>query len=673
METAASTVSERAASLRFWYGASVAEFVGTSAEKIVGQLTLNSSFDIDRTQAAAWLAEIEFLHSKLSGLAGSILFEFNIPRMGRRIDVVLVVGPVVFAIEFKVGEKAFDRSAIDQVWDYGLDLKNFHEASHDASIIPILIATEATECPPIDLHADPDKLYRPIVVDSPSFRSGLELALRAISGDALDAQVWSRASYHPTPTIVEAARVLYAQHSVEAIARFDAGAQNLHVTSRRIEELVDEAQANRRKRICFVTGVPGAGKTLVGLNLATRREADEPTHAVFLSGNGPLVAVLGEALTRDELARRKGQGEKVRKGKVGESVKAFIQNVHHFRDDALIDVGPPIEHVVIFDEAQRAWNVKQTASFMLRKKRRPGFPHSEPEFLISYMDRHKDWAVIICLVGGGQEINTGEAGIDAWLDAVIAAFPNWHMYISSRLTDSEYAAGRALDSVRRRHDAHLDDCLHLAVSMRSFRAENVSAFVKALLDCEKEEAKKAFAELAERYPIALTRDLNAAKRWIREHARGTERYGLVASSKAMRLKPHAIDIRVSVDPVHYFLNEKDDTRSSYYLEDAATEFQVQGLELDWVCVSWDGDFRFTGFDWSYHDFRGNQWCNIANPDNRVYLRNAYRVLLTRARQGMVVFVPPGDSNDLTRSPAFFDSTFDYLKELGITEIALRKM
>jgi Uncharacterized conserved protein (DUF2075) len=669
MELALTAVSRKAVSLRFWYGALIAEFVGTSAEKIVGQLTLNSSFDIDRTQAVAWLAEIEFLQSKLGDLTGSIFVEFNIPRMGRRIDVVLVIGPVIFAVEFKVGEKTFDRSAIDQVWDYGLDLKNFHEASHDASIIPILIATEATECPAVALHADADKLYRPIVVDLRSFRSVVDTALAKVSGAPVDADAWSRASYHPTPTIIEAARALYAQHSVEAIARFDAGAQNLHVTSRRIEELVDEAQAKHRKRICFVTGVPGAGKTLVGLNLATRREENEPTHAVFLSGNGPLVAVLREALTRDEVARRKQQGEKVRKGQVGESVKAFIQNVHHFRDDALIDSGPPIEHVVIFDEAQRAWNLKQTASFMLRKKRVAGFADSEPEFLISYMDRRKDWAVIVCLVGGGQEINTGEAGIDAWLDAVNRRFPDWEMFISNRLTDTEYAAGRVLEIVCERPRTKFDNSLHLAVSMRSFRAENVSAFVKALLDCEKEQAKKIFAELADRYPIVITRDLNAAKRWIRDRARGSERYGLVASSKAMRLKPHAIDIRVSVDPVHYFLNERDDTRSSYYLEDAATEFQVQGLELDWVCVNWDADFRFNGSDWNYHDFRGNRWCNISNPDNRVYLRNAYRVLLTRARQGMVVFVPPGDAEDSTRCPGFYDDTFGYLKRLGIPELS----
>jgi hypothetical protein len=669
VEIEAFTVGQKAASLRFWYGASITEFISASADSVLAQLTRNCEFALLPTQRDAWLAQMEFLRLQIKELPGSIFFEFNIPRMGRRIDVVLVIGPVIFAIEFKVGEKTFDRAAIDQVWDYGLDLKNFHEASHDASIIPILIATEATECPPVELHADTDKLYRPIVVDARSFRRTLDTAVLTVRGATVIAEAWSRASYHPTPTIVEAARALYAQHSVEAIARFDAGAHNLHVTSRRIEELVDEAQANGRKRICFVTGVPGAGKTLVGLNLATRREEDEPTHAVFLSGNGPLVAVLREALTRDEVARRKKQGEKVRKGKVGESVKAFIQNVHHFRDDALIDEGPPIEHVVIFDEAQRAWNLKQTANFMLRKKRRAGFSHSEPEFLISYMDRHKDWAVIVCLVGGGQEINTGEAGIDAWLDAVNRRFPDWEMFISSRLTDSEYAAGRVLEIVHERPQTEFDDSLHLAVSMRSFRAENVSAFVKALLDCEKGQARETFAELAARYPIAITRDLNAAKQWIRARARGTERYGLVASSKAMRLKPHAIDIRVSVDPVHYFLNGRDDTRASYYLEDAATEFQVQGLELDWVCVAWCGDFRFNGSGWNYHDFRGDRWCNISNADNRVYLRNAYRVLLTRARQGMVVFLPPGDINDPTRLPRFFNSTFNYLRELGIPEIA----
>lgn len=671
MELPAIEVTRRGISrARYWYGASISQFVGASSDAVVGQIVTNAEFAVLPTQRDAWLSQIAFLQSQLSDLFGSIFFEFNIPRMGRRIDVVLIVGPVVFAIEFKVGEKTLDRAAKDQVWDYALDLKNFHKGSHHIAIVPILIATEATDCPPLELYADADQVYRPLLTTTVAFRAAVDAALDDVRGDSVPANTWSTAPYHPTPTIVEAARALYAQHSVDAIARFDAGAKNLHVTSRRIEELVDEARAKGRKRICFVTGVPGAGKTLVGLNLATRRrDADEPTHAVFLSGNGPLVAVLREALTRDEVERRKKQGEqKIRKGKVGESVKAFIQNIHHFRDDGLIDSGPPVEHVVIFDEAQRAWNLRQTANFMQRKKNRAGFSQSEPEFLISYMDRHEDWAVIVCLVGGGQEINTGEAGIEAWLDAVNRSFPQWEMFISSRLTDSEYAAAETIKVVREGARTHLDDTLHLAVSMRSFRAENVSAFVKALLDCQEEEAKRAFAELAPKYPIAITRDLEAARVWIRSKARGSERYGLVASSKAMRLKPHAIDIRVAVDPVHYFLNDREDTRSSYYLEDAATEFQVQGLELDWTCVTWDADFRFNGSGWNHHDFRGSRWVNIGNADNRNYLRNAYRVLLTRARQGMVIFVPPGNSNDPTRSPAFYDSTFAYLRELGLPQI-----
>jgi len=653
---------------RAWYHASISEFLQTPHEAVLGRLATNGQFALLPTQRDAWLVQLRVLKTALENFSGSLFLEFNIPRVGRRIDVVVIIGPIVFVVEFKVGESSFDRAALDQVWDYALDLKNFHEASHHASIIPILVATEAeTASPPMNLFSDEDKVYRPIAVGGDALRSVMDESLRAIAGSVVDYHQWSRAPYHPTPTIIEAARSLYAQHSVEAIARFDAGAQNLRITSQRIEELVDKAMNEKRKIICFVTGVPGAGKTLVGLNIATRhrRELEQPTHAVFLSGNGPLVAVLREALTRDEVSRRKANGEKVPKIEAGKGVKAFIQNVHHFRDDALVEVGPPIEHVVIFDEAQRAWNLRQTASFMQRKKNCPGFAQSEPEFLISCMDRHQDWAVIVCLVGGGQEINTGEAGIDAWLEAVNSKFPHWHTYISAKLVDSEYAAGDALNRIRHRRDAHLDDCLHLAVSMRSFRAENVSAFVKALLDCQKSQAQVAFAKLAARYPIAVTRDLSLAKQWVRSHARGTERFGLVASSKAQRLKPHAIDIRVDVDPVHWFLNDKDDTRSSFYLEDAATEFQVQGLELDWTCVTWDGDLRFAGSEWSYHDFRGDRWTNIHNPDNRNFLRNAYRVLLTRARQGMVLFIPPGEQSDPTRSPAFYDCTFNYLRELGI--------
>jgi hypothetical protein len=654
-------------SLRALYSSSIEAFCRASHDEVIGTLTANASFSIEETQRDAWSVQIRVLSKALQGVVGSIFLEFNIPRMGRRIDAVVIAGPIVFVLEFKVGASTADRAAIDQVWDYALDLKNFHEASETLPIVPLVVATESGLSSPERIEADSDHVFRPFCIGAESLQDAIEMALRTIAGPAIDATKWGRASYRPTPTIVEAARTLYAQHSVEAIARYDAGAINLRVTSRRLDELVDEAMATRRKSICFVTGVPGAGKTLVGLNVATRhrRELQQPTHAVYLSGNGPLIAVLREALTRDEFVRRKRVDKKVRKGQVGESVKAFIQNVHNFRDDALIETGPPVEHVVIFDEAQRAWNLQQTASFMQRKKQRVGFSQSEPEFLLAYMDRHSDWATVICLVGGGQEINTGEAGIDAWLDAVQTKFPHWQMFISSRLRDSEYAAGEALKRLYQHSNAHFDDALHLAVSMRSFRAENVSDFVKTLLDCDATAARENFNKLSTRFPIVVTRSLGVAKEWIRAQARGSERFGLVASSKAQRLKPHAIDIRVDIDPVHWFLNDRTDTRSSYYLEDAATEFQVQGLELDWTCVTWDGDLRHCGTHWTYHDFRGNRWCNVAKPENRNYLRNAYRVLLTRARQGMAIFVPTGEQSDPTRSPAYYDSTFNYLLDVGI--------
>jgi hypothetical protein len=650
---------------RSWYGAAIRDFLHTDSQSILGSLAQHAGDGHFAAQRDAWLSQIDILRRELHGLDGWVFFEFNIPRMGRRVDTILVLGPVIFALEFKVGEKVYDRAAIEQVWDYALDLKNFHEASHKLAIAPILVATEAKPIA-IKFEADADQVFRPVLTNADGLRQAIELGLSKAQGSSLDAEAWARASYKPTPTIIEAARSLYAQHSVEAIARFDAGAQNLHTTSKRIEELVDEARRTNQKYICFVTGVPGAGKTLVGLNIATqRRDEHTSTHAVFLSGNGPLVAVLREALTRDELSRQKSRGVKTTKTKIGSPVKAFIQNVHHFRDAGLTDTTAPSEHVVIFDEAQRAWNKQMTADFMRRKKGRPGFTQSEPEFLISYMNRHEDWAVIICLVGGGQEINRGEAGISAWLSAVTDHFPKWKMFISSQLDDSEYSATETLASVKQNSQTQTDNALHLAVSMRSFRAENVSAFVKALLDCQTDSARAAFEKLKSRFPIFITRDLDAAKTWVSSQARGSERYGLLASSKAMRLKPHAIDIRVSVDPVHYFLNERDDVRSSYYLEDAATEFQVQGLELDWTCVTWDADFRFNGSNWNYHDFIGSRWCNIKSEDNKNYLRNAYRVLLTRARQGMVIFVPPGEEKDKTRCPEYYDETFSYLKSLGI--------
>ncbi len=650
-----------------WYDAPIATFCSTSADEIVGRLVHHSAFAVDPEQAMAWREEIGLLQTALVATSGHVILEFDIPRMGARADAVVLIGPAVFVVEFKVGAATFDTAAIEQVWDYALDLKNFHRASHEPVMVPILVATEAKAGTLSPIRFAADGVAEPLCIARAQLSAVIEHGLERASGEVLDPIAWLAAPYHPTPTIIQAARALYANHSVEAIARSDAGAMNLRVTSRRIEELIVLARERRQKILLFLTGVPGAGKTLVGLNVATEnREQEGATPAVFLSGNGPLVAVLRAALIQDERQRVKGRGMKRAPRGTSQSVKAFIQNVHHFRDAALKDVeNPPFEHVAIFDEAQRAWTAAKTADFMNRRKGQSNFTDSEPAFLIRYLDRHQDWAVVLCLVGGGQEIHTGEAGISEWLTAASDQFPSWKLYISSRLTDSEYAAGHALDQIRDRGNIAFDDCLHLAVSMRSFRAETVSAFVKALLDRDTSSARTLIESILPRYPIRITRDLDAAKRWVRSQARGSERYGLLASSKALRLKPHAIDVRTEVDPVHWFLREREDIRSSYFLEDCATEFQVQGLELDWTVVTWDADLRTSGAEWSYHDFRGKKWQSVIADDRRLYLKNAYRVLLTRARQGMVIFVPPGKLEDGTRPPGFYDQTFAYLLESGI--------
>ena len=527
------------------------------------------------------------------------------------------------------------------------------------------MATEARRTDPAWPAPHPDGVYPPRRCAAADLGRVLREGIALHAGDDVDGMAWGVGAYHPTPTIIEAARTLYAGHSVDEITRSDADAANLSVTSAAVEEIIERSRARGEKSIVFVTGVPGAGKTLVGLNIATRREGLGDARAVYLSGNGPLVKVLQTALTRDA-ARRRQRGE--RHGDARQAVKAFIQNVHHFRDEGVRAEAPPDEHAVIFDEAQRAWDKAKTAAFMKRRKGLSGFQYSEPEFLISYMDRHRDWAVIVCLVGGGQEIHTGEAGITAWLEAVRDRYQNWRTYVSPNLIDAEYAATSVLTLMPSSAAIDYDERLHLASSVRSFRSEKVSALVKAVLDRDVPGARKLIHAIGTRFPLFITRDLARAKAWVRRQARGTERFGLVASSQAARLKPHAIDVRVESDPVHYFLSGPDDTRSSYYLEDVATEFQVQGLELDWVCVTWDADFRSIDDGWQCRSFRGKAWQAIRKLERQRYLLNAYRVLLTRARQGMVIFVPPGEPDDPTRLPEFYDGTYTYLRSLGLAEI-----
>lgn len=653
--------------MRAWYRNEVSNFIYEDTDNILGKLStssVNDGFAVEQPQNDSWYYEISQLKRLLpSGLPCHIFFEFNIPRMGRRIDVVLLGPnlPYIFVIEFKVGANKFLRSDINQAHDYALELKNFHKGSHNSKIIPILVATESNSTD-FTLAFAADDVAEPICIGIEGLKNVIDTF--SFVGN-IDGASWENSSYEPTPTIIEAARALYRNQNVEDITRSEGGSENIKLTSFCVSDIIDDSRSHNKKTIVFVTGVPGAGKTLVGLNVATQKRENTLDHAVFLSGNGPLVEVLQEALARDEVTRTG-----IKKGAARTKTKAFIQNIHHFRDEALKTTSPPSEHVAIFDEAQRAWNRSQTSTFMQRKKGVADFDAAESEYLISYMDRHQDWATIVCLVGGGQEINTGESGIAAWIESIIHKFPHWEIAISDNLHDAEYALSHSIS--KKLHSSPkvtIYSELHLSVSMRSFRAENVSGFVKALLDLDADLAQDYLKKFDNKYPVVLTRNLIEAKNWLRHQARGTERYGMVASSKAMRLKPFAVDVKSDANPIHYFLGGPDDVRSSYFLESVGTEFQVQGLELDWTIVGWDADLRLVENEWSFHDFRGHKWQNINKPENKMFLKNAYRVLLTRARQGMVIFVPHGNyPPDESRKPEFYNETYSYLRSIGIPEL-----
>lgn len=469
----------------------------------------------------------------------------------------------------------------------------------------------------------------------------------------------------PTPTIVEAAQALYRGHDVDEITRKDASAINLSQTTDAINKIIDDSKQNHKKSICFVTGVPGAGKTLAGLNISIERQnVAKDEHAVFLSGNDPLVKVLQEALARDD----KQRNENTRKEDALRKAKEFIQIIHHFRDEAISVETAPIEKVVIFDEAQRAWTEPQLTDFMKTKKGQLNFNMSEPEFLISIMDRHDDWTTIICLIGGGQEINKGEAGLTEWFDAIRKDFPYWDVYVSDRIVDFEYLRGQQLKQLLDNIPYTIVPELHLGVSLRSFRSEDVSAFVKALLDTDINTAKDLYQKFKGVYPIVITRDIDHAKKWILAQAKGSQRYGITASSKAKRLRKYGVWVQSKVDAPNWFLNDKTDVRSSYFLEETATEFDIQGLELDWSIVCWDADLRFKKDQFHYFEFKGTKWNKIQKEENITYLINAYRVLLTRARQGIVIFLPEGDAQDITRLPEFYDPTYQYLLDIGISSI-----
>ena len=703
---------------RYLYKATFKELLERERLAVFGSLHDNYHGSSLTTTDEAWMGEIDILQKVLlpwKEEEAQVIFEYEIPRMGKRIDVVLLLRGIIFCLEFKVGQKDALQADVEQVMDYALDLKNFHRFSHDRIIVPILIPTK---------HISSTTVFKPSVYDDQIYNpliSGAEHLQELIAKVLNHANAkcpgtidnWIISPYTPTPTIIEAARALYENHSVEDITRHEADKVSTDRTINFILQVIEKSKAQNKKSICFVTGVPGAGKTLVGLDVAIKQtykngEMDKENGAVYLSGNGPLVAVLTEALARDNQKKCVAKGDKKSLSTSRREVREFIQIIHRYRDNMLAKIKNPVEngiveidpekaihlehtgfgeveHVAIFDEAQRSWTHKRIANYLKRggtygnKLKVPNFPMSEAEFLIWSLDQREDWAVIVCLVGGGQEINTGEAGIAEWISALNSKFKHWDIYISDKLTDAEYAEGRVNDLLQGNSKVTFAEDLHLAVSLRSFRAETLSAFVQSMLAFN-DDASDLYKDVAsKKYPILLTRDMDSARAWLRKQARGTQQTGILVTKVAARFKPLAVHILAQDEEnaVHWFLEDKTDIRSSNYLEDAATEIQVQGLELDYACVLWDADMRYEESAWGFYKFNGkNKWNPENNKESQKYMLNAYRVLLTRARQGIIICVPSGNSNltsegfpeDPTRLPEFYDGTYNYLKSLGIKEL-----
>ena len=704
---------------RCLYDSDIKSFLNKEKETVLGILCERYHGDALTTTRDAWMKEIEVMQTTLLPWAntdGRIIFEYDIPRLGKRIDVVLLLKGIIFCLEFKAGQSSILEGDLDQVLDYALDLKNFHKLSQDALIVPILVATKHTKTSSlIQSSVYDDRVVNPLVTGEAGITGLLNDVLRQYPDEHPIDENWIISPYAPTPTIIEAARTLYESHSVEDITRHEADKVTTDQTIAYILDVIHKSKANREKSICFVTGVPGAGTTLVGLDVAVKQTyqgSDTPVEdegAVYLSGNGPLVAVLNEALARDNYQKCKDRGEKKKLTDSKREVSKFIQIIHRYRDNMLAKIKNPVEngileidpekamrmeeagygeveHVAIFDEAQRSWTHERLANYLKRggtygnKLKVPNFPVSEASFLIWSLDQREDWATIICLVGGGQEINTGEAGISEWIKALNETYTHWKVYISPQLTEPEYAEGKVNELLAANPNVTYAENLHLGVSLRSYRAEKLSAFVHALLALD-DNAASIYAEIKDRYPIVLTRDMEKARRWLHDKVRGSERTGVLITKESARYKPLGVHVLVSDDEnaVHWFLDDKTDTRSSNYLEDAATEIQVQGLELDYTCLLWDADMRYENGEWKYYTFsKSSKWKELtpdteSKQDRMKYMLNAYRVLLTRARAGMIICVPEGNSHktktgfweDSTRLPEFYNGTYEYLKSLGL--------
>lgn len=665
-----------------FYFSSLKDHQETKSNQIIGKISQAYSkhhLDQKQQQTQSWADTVEilkeFYRNSASGISDidtwGILYEYKIPRRAKRIDVTLLSKNLIFVIEIKNHQRSFNSADRTQLEDYCLDLRDFHFESKDRIIIPILLCTDTAgieNCYSMNEDYVQETLF--------ANRNNLSEIIQTISRifndrtDNINLTVWNESKYSPTPTIIEAAQTLYSGQSVTEISRSHAGEENLTSTTNAVLQAIKNAQETKSKIICFITGVPGAGKTLAGLNIVHNREFQTGNNdlGVFLSGNSPLVKVLSEALARDFSKR-----ERVNKAEAKRRVKTFIHNVHEFIDEYYQDKTKlPVDRVLIYDEAQRAWTKEHKT-----KKSQGEITESEPEILLSIMNRFTDWGVIIALVGGGQEINTGEAGLREWGKSIETKFTDWKVYISPELKKGDHSTGNLtlFETTPSNVEVIDNEFLHLKVAIRSYKAKELSQWVAYVLENKKDKAALIFKEKLKHYPIFITRDLETAKNWLQKKARGTRRTGLVASSGGRRLKAFGYDpfygLRgdSSQDELGaWYLNPPNDVRSSNFLEIIATEYAVQGLEIDWAGIFWDADLRRNQGSWAFKQFKGTKWQNVSDGQRMQFILNKYRVLMTRAREGMVIWIQRGDDADETRLPEFYNETFMYLKSCGITEI-----
>lgn len=658
-----------------YYCNSIPGFIDDSSDSIIGQL-VHHAFEVNKDQSDAWTRQISELQCRLKacGMTGDIIFEYDIVRLGKRIDVILLIRHMVFSLEFKNGKTAFTAQDAQQAEDYALDIKNFHKESEDLYVCPILIATNAPEYAKeqtIGHYAD-----KQILLQRENINTLIPKVAKVAEKYGDDRQIdfvkWFNSPYHPTPTIIAAAVEAYRSHDISQIANSEAGQDDIDRCEEQLNKIVEYAQYNKKKCVCFVTGVPGAGKTLVGLDVvASNLKAGKEHMSVYLSGNGPLVEVLREALKKSV----REQGKVTKETEI--AINALIQSSYAFKKDCVKNRSIPPERILIFDEAQRVWNQEKMTK---KHEKDPEMSVSEPFLLYKIMDRHEDWAVMICLVGLGQDIYDGEVGITEWFRCGIEDYQDWELFYSPDLflqaEDKEIIKEDEIQKIRSCSRCHEREGLHLKTSIRSFRADKQCQFVDALLNNEPKRAEEVYAQISEKYPVFITRDYTMARDWARNHVRGSQRCGVLACSSAQRLKPEGIYVPTEIDVKNWFLAPSDDLRSSNKMEVVASEFKVQGLEIDWAVVCWDADLRRkSSTAWDHYSFKGTRWNRRNKDEQKRYLLNSYRVLLTRARQGMVIFVPKGVEPEIdeTRDSAFYDGIYKYLRSCGIKELSLEEV